>query len=540
MPSPPKKRRDRDQEDEDNGITDKAPPLKKRSSRDDRDDDEDDDRSSSRKSVVKKGGSSMALIIGGILGGAVLLFGCCGVGALALFVTGERQEQHIKPKDGFVQIEQPPIVKDGVVKIDRPPNPNDKRPVDGKFKDLANKDIGKLPSRKGNTIAAPVVNLPLDANHDVKDIVFAEQASGVGFYYWKKGDVSKHFDYWDWKASQKRATITLPNMGTSFVNLSPQGTRLVAMTQGTSRKLLAWSLPDGKPIFTDWDPYAGIKAPNSGLALQTAWANFLDEDRLLVLSERGRFDIWSVSKKQMIYSNPRVTNLVHIAPFARSPQNFNLSPDRKRLAMLNATGTGFDCFDLTTGKLISVTEPIPGQGPFGNIWALAFDRSGTTLALKCNLSVKIVEKNVTQFKQQNAILAWDVGSGKKKWHHNVQDAIEASGPLTWLNNGKYLGVQDGNCFRMFIFGVNDGRFYRACMQKEVGLPLPFHLMARVPPDERLWYYSRSEYNTPGSLIAVDFPEFDITQNPAPAEQKNLRKLPNWTCEPFGIVKFLPQ
>jgi predicted Zn finger-like uncharacterized protein len=79
---PRKSSKDRDDDEED----DDRPRARKKRPRDDDEDDDYDDRPARRKARKgkKKSGGNLGLIIGLAAGGAVLLLGCCGVGAYFL------------------------------------------------------------------------------------------------------------------------------------------------------------------------------------------------------------------------------------------------------------------------------------------------------------------------------------------------------------------------------------------------------------------------------------------------------------------------
>ncbi len=107
----------------------------------------------------------------------------------------------------------------------------------------------------------------------------------------------------------------------------------------------------------------------------------------------------------------------------------------------------------------------------------------------------------------------------------------ANGPVVWFGP-RFLGVSDGNCFKNYVFRLQDGSYQREC-KTSGGVA---GLFARTPPDDRIWCVTRGGFNQPSYLVAVDVPENDITQNPSPEQRRITNNQPVWSFEQNGILR----
>jgi hypothetical protein len=500
-PSPSKKRRD-----EDTRVSTKPGTAKKRG-------DEDNEQAGPepRKRMANKSGMPMGLIICGIVGGGFLLLFCCGgVGALGYFFLGRETKKEAVAQNAQKDKNDNDAPPQGGPDGDRPP-------IDKKGNKEPDKKKEPLP-KPANWVTDASVSFRIDADSQVKDLVFAHQTSRVAYLFWNgRENLAKHVDVWDWKTAKKLVRVTLPDNGDQMA-LSPAGTRLMQVS-GFPKRLHLWSIPDGQLIIKDWDVLP--KDPKMfGLGTQLAGAFFTGEDRVLVVAESGQVNLWDAAKKQIVYTipAPKLPRFLMSNPFARAPQNFHMSPDGKWLAISN--GDGCDLIEVANGKTVGKTDTFRDRGMVGNFWSLSFNRGGTLLAIRGNY--------LAGNKPQEFVAIFEVPSGKRRALHPVIQDFEFSGPISWIGP-RHLLLCDGNVFKGAIFNIEDGKYYRLCKTSgKVG-----DRFAVNPPDERLWYVTREHFNTLGFLVGVDLPVDDLARGPAP-DVKALRSLPVWGCFPRDI------
>jgi WD40 repeat protein len=361
----------------------------------------------------------------------------------------------------------------------------------------------------------PSTQLTIDARfNEVKDLAFS-QDQGVACLYWDtRGKLQNFCDYWDWKMQKRLAHIEFTNFGNG-IEINPRGTRLLCI-QNAPAGLTAWSLPDGKQLFKDWNPYArDPKLPFDFKAPQLVWASYIDDNRLVSISRTGQFDVWDMNQKQVVASHPAQAKMLQLAQnfFARAPHNFAISPDRRYLALAN--GDGFDLFDTATAKRIGATQSFGAEGKMGNVWSVSFNRDGTQLASKYNLNAP----------NQEYVSAWVVPAGVRKSHHPVQPDFSRNGPMTWLGPN-HLMIWDGNVFKGSVFRLSDGKFLRTCDQMNAG-----DRFARSSPDGRIWYCACANAAAQAQIVAVDFPEKEAA-GPNPGANPP----PVWYFGIHGIVR----
>jgi hypothetical protein len=460
--------------------------------RKDYDDEDDEDRPAPRRRSGKKkesGGSGMLWLLLALFGGGGLVFCACpALGAVVWFMMARRDRPPIAVRDLPPLDIQPPLIE--------------------KDKDRKKEVV--------QAIKAPGTGLAIDINQGtIRDITFAPNAQGVAVMFLDaRGNNKDVVDYWEWKKDKRSARIELAKSGHG-IDLSPQGTRFLSIGD-FPKGLTVWSLPNGQQLFKDWDPYPPQKkfVPN---APDFMWANFIDENRLITFSRTGQFDIWDVNQRQLLATSPAQNQFFSLQQnfFARAPQNFALSHDRKKVAIAN--GDGYDLFDTATAKKTGKTASVAADGKVGNVWGTAFSADGTQLACKHNL-----------FKgnQQEYLTIWDTATGARKGHFKMKQDFNLNGPLTWIGP-RHVMLWDGNVFRGTIVNVTDGKHWRVC--ETAG---PGNKFARTSPDGRIWYVAGQGFNAPCQLFAVDFPENDLA-GAAPADPANL---PRWFFGRNGITR----
>ena len=227
-----------------------------------------------------------------------------------------------------------------------------------------------------------------------------------------------------------------------------------------------------------------------------------------------------MATKQLLATNPPPAKLSLLMTngFSRSPRDFALSPDRKRLALKN--GDGFDLFDAHTAQRLGKTESFAPERQ-GNTWNVAFNRDGNKLASRSTLRANVGMAS-------DVITVWDVPAGNKKSQHVVSQNIDVKGPLCWLNSN-YLMLFDGNVYKGAVFSLKDGRFHRVC----------------GPESEQSFRACRAgrshlvsggaAVNARAELLAVDLPEENILEQMAPLGND----LPRWYFSPKGITHLRP-
>jgi hypothetical protein len=465
----------------------KKPPRRPRDDDDDDDDDIDERPRRRRKEPPPQASSALPWIIGGVIVGVVLLL-CVPAGILGLYLIGRAQ---------------PVLEKAEAFPFDAG------NPVEA----VINKD---------NLVKEPALKFALDAkaNSTVRDIVFPAQGPGVGVLSWEAGaNLKKVFDYYDSKQGKRQARIELPDDGT-VINLSPKGTRFLLQH---ALQVSIWSLPEGQTLAANWKVYDALpKAKGQIIPAFLTYANFIDEDRLLTVGQAGNFELWDVAKKQLLYSIPPAPKrflVLSVNGFSRSPKDFALSTDRRVLALDNRDG--FDFVDTQTGNTLGKTASLAPQGKIGNVWSVSFNNAGTMLA--CRHSIH------TGGQLKEFLTVWEAPTGVKKWQYPIEPNSQLTGPIAWAG-ANHLILWDGNIFKGSVFNLNDGRFVRI-LDKAIA-----DRFARSAPDGRIWGACGGQNrNAPAQMTAVDFPEQDLVQRPAPPNN-NPDLAPRWNFGPNGITR----
>ena len=333
----------------------------------------------------------MPWIIGGVIGGGLLLC-CVPVGLIGFFFAS---------------------------RVDRVVQKGAEFPVNAVVEDLG-------PLKKDVFVPAGVRFQVSDKPADLREFVLADEAPLAGYLFWdRQGKVSKFFDCWDWKQGKRVARIEMSDDSIRMC-LSPKGTRVLMQRFTQPADLSLWSLPDGKQLFSNWNPYAGrpkqkfeFRAPELG------YAEFLDEDNLLTFSQSGSFDLWDLNKKQSIYSKPAPGNqFVGVSVTgAHVAQQIALSQDRKILAVDNREGFSF--YEPRTGNALGKTAALAPM-TMGNVWSVSFNRAGTLLASRHNLHTKGVAA------MQEFLTVWDAPSGVQKWQYPIDKSLNLTGPITFV------------------------------------------------------------------------------------------------------------
>lgn len=520
----PPKRRDHDDDDDNPGAKSSGQITSSPKKRP-RHDDDDEGPVEQRPSLSKKspaGSSSPIMMIGGLIGVGALLLLCCGGVGVGGFFMMNREPAPPKPDAAPIakNKDKPGDAKDGkdANKDEVPPNvPFDK--VDDKKPDDRIVIIKPPPVKPFNHVADAAVSILTEADSQVRNLAFAEQAPRAAVFFWGKQNLDKIVDVWDWQAGKRVSRITIGD-DPGLIQLSPTGTRLL-VRERFPPKLSLWSVNDAKQLVKDWDPFPKDPKQPFGARQELVWAYLLSDDRVLSIARSGQFFVWNLTTNQPVYSIPAPKNSRFLTEngFAKMPQDFALSPDRRILAVNNKDG--FDLFDTATGNLFGKTSSFAAEGSVGNTWSVAFNRAGNLLAFRHNL-------HVPGGKQQECITVWEIPSGKRKWHYPVPTDFDTNGPIAFVG-ARHLMVFDGNVFKATLFGLDDGRYHRVLKTSgKAG-----DRFGVAVPDDRIWYVTRSVFNAPGFLVAVNLPEADLAQNPAP-QVNQPRLLPMWGCYPTMV------
>ncbi|MCI0681939.1 MAG: hypothetical protein L0Y71_07530 [Gemmataceae bacterium] len=234
--------------------------------------------------------------------------------------------------------------------------------------------------------------------------------------------------------------------------VSPDGNLLAVRATKDDPRLDVWSLADSKHL-AGWLPYDGDKIE---------WFGFVDGQRLLTLSDKGKLALWKVPECQAVYLGDGYRG------------SAELSPSRKYVAVLAASG--IEILDTDTG---TSRGRLDAAGGMQTMPACAFSQDGKSLA------VIFFNANGMQ------IGRWDLAKGAA-WTPVV--APVAAAPLNWAGPKHVLA-------NMTLFDFN-------FKQPIVTYTLPAKSKAAgVSPDGRLWYcYEAGQHRTVLTAATVPDPQ----------------------------------
>ena len=189
--------------------------------------------------------------------------------------------------------------------------------------------------------------------------------------------------------------------------LSPSGARLLIVAEEGFHKRKArldiWSMTGGKPIEElSWWPFATSK--DTWGANEMVWADWIDDDQLLVVNGAGTTVLWRLDGKKAHAVYQIDANGQSIPA---------LSPGRAYMAL--ATQRGVEIYRATDGEILARMENVrPGAGQ------VAFNADATKLACLSGKSIYI----------------WDAGTGKLERDFDCTNI--SHGDVTWLDNDHLL------------------------------------------------------------------------------------------------------
>jgi hypothetical protein len=189
--------------------------------------------------------------------------------------------------------------------------------------------------------------------------------------------------------------------------LSPSGSRaLIVAEEGfhnAKARLDVWSMKGAKPVEEiTWWPFASAK--DQWFANEIVWADWIDDDQLLVVNGAGTTVLWRLDSKKaraiyQIDANGRCTP--------------SLSPGRAYMAL--ATPRGVEIYRAINGEILARMEDVrPGTGQ------VAFNNDCTKLACVSGKSIYI----------------WNAGTGKLERDFDCTNLHQ--GEVTWLDNDHLL------------------------------------------------------------------------------------------------------
>lgn len=449
------------------------------------------------------GGSGVPWLIGGAAGGLLVIAG------IVLFVLGITSDSaDTKQPPPVVQAPPPVVPPVNVPPVVPPP-------------------VVRPPEEKAVVIQPFARRVGVEARESlVKDLVFAgpkANRAGVAHVDLSAPGIKNFVDVFDLDKGARLTRLELPGVSPpDQIDLNPEGTRAAARTLNVeagrlNRRVNVWSLPDGKEVVKDWEPYP---AKPGDFDRELVWASLLSGDRVLTLTQRGQFDVWGLPEREPLYGVPKKDGTVslQVNGFSHFPQNFALGPDRGMLAVFHAEG--FTLFETDKGKELGRTESLAAEGSFSNVWATAFSNDGKVLACLFTL-------NAPGAKRGTVLACWEVPSGKRLTLGRVGDGTGGgyTGGLTWWGKD-HVVLWNGNLTEGLLYDVKAGAAVRRCQRAGHGR------FAATSPDGRLWFATGQAPLGPALLTAVDLPGADLRAHPAGgADLNNLRR---WTFSPDGI------
>ncbi len=223
---------------------------------------------------------------------------------------------------------------------------------------------------------APRLSKPLNGRgvalrapaHELIGLVWTPSARGVaavlsgpgGPYAAKanadQGGLPRHVERIDLAAGNSLGQVDIPPVY-DLAAMSPDGSRLLLILSSGRDRLDVFQASDAKPL-VGW-------RPSPGQAI--AWAEFLDDDRVLTMDAAGTLVLWSLPDAKPVY-------VVEAVGAQGRPV---LSPGRAVLAVFGGKQVRF--LDPTNGKAMG-SAALPSQEP---VTAAAFRADGGELAAVC-------------------------------------------------------------------------------------------------------------------------------------------------------------
>jgi hypothetical protein len=394
-------------------IADEEEPRRKSRAKDDEEDERP--RRGRGGDDEGRGGISWGLIAG-LIGGGVLL-----IGLVVLVVVLLRPPQQTNAGGDAGKKD---AAKDGTKAAGK----------DG-TKD-GNKDGGKL-------LLSPHVVVPAEANLTLERPCYPVYGavSSANVVLSLLGDEGKQpaFGVFALDNGRKLVEVEFPRQAPGFspaprAALSPDGSRVAFIAGERSikdrhdRDIYIYAVPgDGKPL-KKFLPHPKGKIGDSNTAV---WLDFIDNDRLLILTEGSRATLYSISADKNLYDEkPSGARLGTDIP-GYEPKEFAISPDRRVLAIMNqfALKGAFTValVDTSTGKAIG-TLPAPANAMF-SYSSLAFSPDGKTLAT-------IITTNLGSGTRD--LVTWDVEGRKLKSQTTLLQWKRSGTGLRWWGNDHIL------------------------------------------------------------------------------------------------------
>jgi hypothetical protein len=341
---------------------------------------------------------------------------------------------------------------------------------------------------------------------DVKDsevrgvILNGPSSTRAAIHSWNlsaPGGMKQVYDIHDPAAPGRLCRIEFADLRPKQMDLSADGTRLAVLSSSTEPKVTVWSLPDGKVIVSEFQPYP--KETDFRKRRDLIWISLLGPDRLLTICRQGQFDLWSLGDRKNVYSvPPPVPNVfLNVNGFGSSATNFMLSPDRKTLALFNKDG--FNLHDTESGKLLSKTARLSDEGTLLNFWGVAFSPDGKALACYYFMN----HKGKTQV---GALARWSVPDGKRLSLALLPADIKWGGGMTWWGPN-HVVLWDGNLFKGQLVEVARGAPGRVFEAKTTAK------FVAHSQDGRVWCTTGELRQGPAFLSSFELPQQDLTRFP---------------------------